>query len=106
MLKESNSVEPGGSILAPFPSPLGKIGSMICFDLRFPVLSSRLRDLGAEILTYPSAFTVSTGQAGHWDVLLRARAIENQSYVLAPAQVGQHSENRLSYGHSMIVDPW
>lgn len=105
-LKESDCVEPGSSILAPFESSLGKIGSMICFDLRFPMLSSHLRDLGSQIFTYPSAFTVLTGEAGHWEVLLRARAIENQVYILAAAQVGNHGGNRMSYGHSMIIDPW
>ena len=105
-LRESDSVEPGSSICPPFESPLGRVGAMICFDLRFPALSSRLRDLGAEILTYPSAFTVPTGKAGHWKHLLQTRAIENQCYVIAAAQVGKHNEKRLSYGHSMIVDPW
>ena len=104
-LKESNSVEPGSSILPPFPTVLGSVGLMICFDLRFPALSARLRDLGAHIITYPSAFTVPTGMA-HWETLLRARAIETQSYVIAAAQVGAHNEKRVSYGHSMIVDPW
>lgn len=64
-----------------------------------------LRRLGAEVIAYPSAFTVPTGQA-HWEVLLRARAIETQSYVVAAAQIGRHNERRASYGHSMIVDPW
>ena len=104
-LKESNSVEPGSSILPPFPTILGSVGLMICFDLRFPALSARIRDLGAQIITYPSAFTVPTGMA-HWETLLRARAIETQSYVIAAAQVGAHNEKRVSYGHSMIVDPW
>ena len=104
-LKESNSVEPGSSILPPFPTILGSVGLMICFDLRFPALSARIRDLGAQIITYPSAFTVPTGKV-HWEVLLRARAIETQSYVIAAAQVGAHNEKRVSYGRSMIVDPW
>ena len=105
VLKESNSVEPGSSIAPPFPTCLGSIGLMICFDLRFPALSARIRDLGAQIVTYPSAFTVPTGKV-HWETLLRARAIETQSYVIAAAQVGPHNEKRVSYGHSMIVDPW
>ncbi len=105
VLRESNSVEPGTEILSPFPTSLGRMGLMICFDIRFPALSTRLRDLGAEILTYPSAFTVPTGKV-HWETLLRARAIENQSCVIAAAQVGAHNEKRRSYGHSMIVDPW
>ena len=106
LLKESNSVEPGTAISKPYTTSIGKIGAMICFDLRFPALSSRLRDLGSEVLTYPSAFTVPTGEAGHWETLLRARAIENQCYVIAAAQVGRHGDKRASYGHSMIIDPW
>lgn len=74
-------------------------------QLRFPEISLHLSRLGADILTYPSAFTIPTGQA-HWEVLLRARAIETQSYVVAAAQVGRHNEKRVSYGHSMVVDPW
>ncbi|KAM7190210.1 Carbon-nitrogen hydrolase [Naviculisporaceae sp. PSN 640] len=105
VLKESNSVEKGMEIVPPFETSLGKVGNMICFDLRFPEISLSLRRQGAEILTYPSAFTVPTGKA-HWETLLRARAIETQSYVIAAAQVGQHNEKRISYGHSMIVDPW
>lgn len=105
VLRESKSVEPGSAILPPFETPVGKVASMICFDLRFPTLSTRLRDQGAQILTYPSAFTVPTGKV-HWDVLLRARAIETQSYVIAAAQVGMHGGGRVSYGHGMIVGPW
>ncbi|KAH6613637.1 carbon-nitrogen hydrolase [Chaetomium sp. MPI-SDFR-AT-0129] len=105
VLKESNSVEGGTEILPPFDTPIGKVGATICFDLRFPEIGIALKRLGADIITYPSAFTVPTGKA-HWEVLLRARAIETQSYVIAAAQVGQHNEKRVSYGHSMIVDPW
>ncbi|KAK4213929.1 carbon-nitrogen hydrolase [Rhypophila decipiens] len=105
ILKESNSVEKGMTIEPPFETALGKVASMICFDLRFPEISLALRRQGAEILTYPSAFTVPTGKA-HWETLLRARAIETQCYVIAAAQVGNHNEKRFSYGHSMIVDPW
>lgn len=72
-----------------------------CYDVRFPQLSTILRKLGAHILTYPSVFTVPTGKA-HWEVLLRARAIENQCYVIAAAQYGKHNEKRSSYGHSMV----
>lgn len=105
ILRESNSVEPGTSILPPFQTSLGMLGLMICFDLRFPTLSTRIRDLGAQILTYPSAFTIPTGKV-HWEILLRARAIETQSCIIAAAQVGPHNEKRSSYGHSMIVDAW
>lgn len=105
-LKESDNVERGKELLAPFDSPFGKIGSLICFDLRFPEAALALRARGAQVITYPSAFTTPTGQAGHWEMLLRARAIETQSYVIAAAQVGKHDEKRRSYGHAMIVDPW
>jgi len=74
-------------------------------QLRFPEISLALSHQGCDILTFPSAFTVPTGKA-HWEVLLRARAIETQSYVIAAAQVGRHNEKRVSYGHSMIIDPW
>ncbi|KAJ9161042.1 Carbon-nitrogen hydrolase [Coniochaeta hoffmannii] len=105
VLKESDSVEKGDRILAPFQTPLGRVASTICFDLRFPEISLALSHQGCDILTFPSAFTVPTGKA-HWEVLLRARAIETQSYVIAAAQVGRHNEKRVSYGHSMIIDPW
>jgi predicted amidohydrolase len=107
-LQESKSVERGKELLDPFPTPIGKVGSLICFDMRFPEPALALRARGAHIITYPSAFTTPTGQAGHWHTLLRARAIETQSYVIAAAQVGAHDEEgkRRSYGHSMIVDPW
>lgn len=80
-------------------------GLSICYDLRFPELYRRLRARGAEVLVVPAAFTVPTGEA-HWETLLRARAIENQCYVIAPAQVGKHSKTRESFGHSMAIDPW
>lgn len=105
VLKESENVEKGQEIVPPFDTQVGKVGLTICFDLRFPEIGLALRRQGAQILTYPSAFTVPTGQA-HWEVLLRARAIETQSYVVAAAQVGRHNEKRVSYGHSMIIDPW
>jgi predicted amidohydrolase len=73
--------------------------------LRFPEVGLALKRQDAQIITYPSAFTIPTGQA-HWEVLLRSRAIETQAYVIAAAQVGSHNEKRKSYGHSMVVDPW
>ncbi|CAZ86400.1 unnamed protein product [Tuber melanosporum] len=102
---ESRSTEPGTVLTPPFDTPIGKLGLLICFDLRFPEVSLALRRLGASVLTYPAAFTVPTGQA-HWETLLRARAIETQSWIIAAAQVGKHNEMRKSYGHAMVVDPW
>ncbi|KAI1315636.1 hypothetical protein EDD11_000589 [Mortierella claussenii] len=104
-LMESQNTVAGDALVSPISTPAGKVGLGICYDLRFPELAMALRKKGADILTYPSAFTVKTGEA-HWEVLLRSRAIETQSYVVAAAQVGQHSEKRFSYGHAMIVDPW
>lgn len=99
------TVEKGCSILPPFETPVGRLGMTICFDLRFPELNLALKRQNSQIITYPSAFTIPTGQA-HWEVLLRARAIESQTYVVAAAQAGVHNEKRTSYGHSMIVSPW
>jgi deaminated glutathione amidase len=82
-----------------------RLGLSICYDLRFPEFYRRYADEGCQLLTVPSAFTVRTGQA-HWEILLRARAIENQAYVLAPAQVGTHPGGRQTYGRSLIIDPW
>lgn len=113
-LRESATVQPGSRLTAPFDSPVGRIGSLICFDLRFVESALALAQPGrnspwhatpAQILTYPSAFTLRTGEA-HWETLLRARAIETQSWVVAAAQVGRHNEKRASYGRSMVFDPW
>lgn len=109
ILQESKLVEPGTSILKPFflnPLPL-KIGAAICYDIRFPDMATSLRKLGADIITYPSAFTVKTGEA-HWKVLGQARAIETQTFVVMAAQCGKHDQEgkRLSYGHSLIISPW
>lgn len=84
---------------------IGRWGLSICYDMRFPELYRRLTMQGAQILSIPSAFTHTTGQA-HWRPLLRARAIENTSYVFAPAQTGQHGPDRRTWGHSLIIDPW
>ncbi|MDO6514156.1 carbon-nitrogen hydrolase family protein [Neptuniibacter sp. 2_MG-2023] len=102
--RESDFIEAGDQLVV-VDSPFGKIGLSICYDLRFPEHYQKLRGLGAEILVVPSAFTYVTGEA-HWEVLLRARGIETQCYVLAANQGGKHSETRSSWGHSMIVDPW
>ncbi len=82
-----------------------RIGLGICFDLRYPEMSRQYVKEGAQILTYPAAFTVPTGRA-HWHTLLRARAIENQCFVVASAQVGKHNERIITYGHSLVIDPW
>ncbi|CAD6198155.1 unnamed protein product [Caenorhabditis auriculariae] len=92
-------------MVPPVETPVGKLGLSICYDLRFPELSIWNRKKGAQILSFPSAFTVNTGLA-HWETLLRTRAIENQCYVVAAAQTGKHNEKRVSYGHAMVVDPW
>ncbi|XP_063989047.1 deaminated glutathione amidase isoform X2 [Diachasmimorpha longicaudata] len=104
-LMESDYVVPGANITPPVSTPFGKIGLSICYDMRFPELSLTLRKSGADILTFPSAFTYQTG-AAHWEVLLRARAIETQCYIIAAAQTGSHNKKRTSWGHAMIVDPW
>jgi nitrilase len=102
--KESDTYIAGDQLVT-VDTPLGKLGLTICFDLRFPNQYQNLRQLGADIITVPSAFTWMTGQA-HWEALLRARAIENQSYIIAANQGGRHSNGRRTWGHSMIIDPW
>ncbi len=102
--RESNTVA-GGDEAVVTNTEFGPIGLTICYDLRFPQLYRRLAQKGAFLFTVPSAFTVPTGQA-HWHVLLRARAIENGAFVIAPAQGGTHAGGRKTYGHSLIVAPW
>lgn len=102
--RESRSMVPGDTPET-VDSPFGRIGLSICYDVRFPELYRQLVGDGADIFTVPSAFTVTTGKA-HWKTLLRARAIENLAYVIAPGQFGEHPDGRSTYGHSMIVDPW
>lgn len=99
---ESQTIEPGGSVVT-FDAPCGRVGVSICYDLRFPELYRAMGEVN--LLVVPAAFTQTTGRA-HWELLLRARAVENQCYVLAAAQGGQHPSGRLTYGDSMIVDPW
>jgi predicted amidohydrolase len=101
---ESEVVIPGDKVVIA-PTPLGRVGLTVCYDLRFPELYRKLASLGAEVITIPAAFTLFTGK-DHWEVLIRARAIENLAYVIAPAQVGRHSANRQTFGNAMIVDPW
>jgi deaminated glutathione amidase len=102
--RESNTVA-GGDEAVLADTPWGKIGLSICYDMRFPQLYRTLAQKGAFLLTAPSAFTETTGKA-HWHILLRARAIENGAFVIAPAQGGTHANGRKTYGHSLIVAPW
>ncbi len=104
VFSESATFAPGDEVVVA-TTELGSIGLSVCYDVRFPELYRQMATRGAQFITIPSAFAPQTGK-DHWDVLLRARAIENQAFVLAPAQCGQHSEDRASYGRSMIVDPW
>lgn len=106
VFRESDSVRPGTEVVAvPLPGTPFTAGLAICYDLRFPELFRALVSRGADLLFLPAAFTLATGR-DHWEVLLRARAIENQAYVVAPAQWGQHSPGRRSFGRTLIVDPW
>ncbi len=101
---ESAIFSPGSEVVV-VDTPFGKIGMSICYDLRFPILFRKMVNAGAEIFMIPSAFTAVTGKE-HWEPLLRARAIENQCYVIAPAQGGYHVNGRNTYGHSMVIDYW
>ncbi|SCV01878.1 LAMI_0G14334g1_1 [Lachancea mirantina] len=119
ILRESRSVQAGATIPAVLNTPAGKLGNAICFDIRFPELSLKLRSEGAQILCFPSAFTMKTGEA-HWELLGRARAVDTQCFVIMPGQQGHHNVSadgspgdatekpveRISWGHSMIIDPW
>jgi len=101
---ESATTEPGDKITV-IDTPFGRLGLAICYDLRFPELFRHMLDEHVEIIVIPAAFTAITGRA-HWEVLLRARAVENLCYVVASAQGGYHVNGRETHGHSMIVDPW
>lgn len=103
-VKESDSKKPGHDIVTS-ETALGVFGLSVCYDLRFPELYRQLAAKGAEVLFVPSAFTFPTG-AAHWEPLLRARAIENQAYVIAPNQIGKNAHGFADYGNSMIIDPW
>ena len=102
--RESASVRPGDDAVVA-DTPWGRLGLTICYDIRFPQLYRALARAGAVMIAVPAAFTVPTGEA-HWETLLRARAIETGSYVLAPAQAGTHEDGRRTWGHSMVVAPW
>lgn len=102
--RESLRIKPGKKVVD-LRTGIGHFGLSICYDLRFPDLYRKLSKSGADLLLVPAAFTVSTGER-HWEVLLRARAIENGAYVIAAAQCGVHDGDRKTYGHSMVVDPW
>lgn len=102
--RESDTFEPGEDIVV-VDTPAGRLGLAICYDLRFPELFRKLREQGAEWVSLPSAFTWNTGDA-HWHALIRARAIENQVWLVAPGQGGYNSERRRTYGHSLVADPW
>jgi len=103
-IRESDTRQ-GGSELVTVDTELGRIGLSVCYDLRFPELYRRLTRTGTQIITLPSAFTFPTG-AAHWEILIRARAIENQVYVIAPDQIGRSPSGFNDFGNSMIVDPW
>lgn len=99
---EARTIRAGDAVVA-FDAPFGQVGLSVCYDLRFPELYRRMGDCA--LMVVPSAFTYTTGRA-HWEMLLRARAVENQCYVLAAAQGGKHENGRRTWGHSMLIDPW
>jgi len=103
--RESNAYHPGGEVVTITGTPLGRLGLTICYDLRFPALFEELGQRRCDAIAVPAAFTRPTG-AAHWHVMLRARAIEAQAFVIAAAQVGRHEDGRETYGHSLVVDPW
>jgi predicted amidohydrolase len=103
-IHESETVEDGDQAVI-VKTPFGTIAPTVCYDIRFPIFYNHLRNLGAQIITVPSAFTVETGSA-HWEILIRSRAIENSCYVIGACQSGVHASGRETYGHSIIVSPW
>lgn len=102
--KESDTAEPGSELVV-VNTPVGKLGLSICYDIRFPALFTHLQNLGAEVIAVPSAFPVKTGEA-HWKLLTRTRAVENFCYVIGACQGGTHDSGRITYGHTLIVEPW
>lgn len=103
--RESAMYRPGDRAVVVRGTPVGTLGLTICYDLRFPALFERLSEAGADLISVPAAFTVPTGKA-HWQILLRARAIEAGLFVVAAAQSGHHEDGRETYGHSLVADPW
>lgn len=103
--RESAMYQAGRDAVVVPDTPVGRLGLTICYDLRFPELFQRLSDAGAEVIAVPAAFTVPTGRA-HWQVLMRARAIEAELFIVAAAQAGHHEDGRDTYGHSLVADPW
>ena len=103
--RESNVYRGGSEAVVVHGTPVGRLGLTICYDLRFPALFERLTEAGADVIAVPAAFTVPTGRA-HWQVLLRARAIEAGVFVIAAAQCGSHEDGRQTYGHSLLINPW
>lgn len=103
--RESSAYEPGGEVVSIEESPLGRLGLAICYDMRFPALFEALGRRQCDTIAIPAAFTVPTGR-DHWQVLLQARAIEASAFVIAAAQVGTHEDGRMTYGHSLVIDPW
>lgn len=103
--RESATYQAGSKSVVVEGTPVGRLGLAICYDLRFPALFERLSEASAQVIAVPAAFTVPTGKA-HWEILLRARAIEAGLFVIAAAQAGEHEDGRRTYGHSLIADPW
>lgn len=103
--RESNAYQAGRAVVTVEDTPLGRLGLTVCYDIRFPALFGELGNRRCDAIAVPAAFTKPTG-AAHWHVLLRARAIEAQAFVIAAAQVGEHEDGRVTYGHSLVVDPW
>ena len=102
--RESSGIAPGHEVVV-IDTPVGRAGLSVCYDMRFPELYRRMSAQGAQLFIVPAAFTVPTGRA-HWDLLLRARAVENLCYVVASGQWGQHENGRETWGHSQIIDSW
>ena len=103
--RESAIYQRGDTAVLVKGTPIGSLGMTICYDLRFPALFAGLAEAGADVISVPAAFTVPTGKA-HWEILLRARAIEASCFIVAAAQSGRHEDGRSTYGHSLVVDPW